>query len=113
MLSECFKAMGAGRSCHRTPSVGHLAGADASSNINGLAGSDENPGPLRGTPPKTNVSHLEKNDGCRMFFPFENGFLPGDILVLGGVIILSNIVRIKHGKCMVILVGLALKKCIL
>ena len=47
MLSECFKAMGACRSCHRTPSVRHLAGADAWSNINGLVGSDEDPSPFQ------------------------------------------------------------------
>ena len=43
-FSRRFKAMGACGPCHWTPSVGHLAGADARSSINcGPVGSDENP----------------------------------------------------------------------
>lgn len=86
-----FKAVGACGPCHWTPSVGHLAGADARSSIQLLGpGSDENPETRE--PWKTNSLHLKNMFFGDMledvflwwFFPFENDLIQsGDSLVLG------------------------------
>ena len=94
-FSRRFKAMGACGPCHWTPSVGHLAGADARSSINcGPVGSDENPEnrePLWKTmknqqfaPEKNMFFGICWRMFLMMFFPFEYGlFQTGGSLVLG------------------------------